>query len=94
MIEKNAIQDGGWVGVEEGRALAGHARLSPHPAWGLDKTQILEGSSTELLRLRSPVPGFPYINNLGSLRKAKHASHRAPGGTVRIIMVESRPKWN
>ena len=46
------------------------------------KCKLLKDRREGCSELRSPVPGSPYIGNLGRVRKAKHASHRAPGGTV------------
>ena len=64
---------------------------SPHPGRGLDKMQILDGSSTgvfnsELAESRVPL----YLGNWEHEQGAKHASPRAPGGTVTDIDAYTR----
>ena len=56
---------------------------SPHTGRGLDKTPILHDLSTGVLRIELPQSRVPlYLGNWGHGIGAKHASPRAPGGTV------------
>ena len=56
---------------------------SPQPGRGLDKMHIPHGSSTGVFSSELLESGVPlYLGNWGHEQGAKHASHRAAGGTV------------
>ena len=65
------------------RLAGGTSSPSPHRGRGLDKTPIRDESSTGVLRFELPHSRVPlYLGNWGYELGAKHASLRAPGGTV------------